>query len=104
MNYYKKGYLFKLELFNIILKDLSILYVIWPLFHFGPIINKYPKFICSIFNILSEYGILVFSTVYILSHDLPISRATYELVQSIIHFFKMQSYTYNIDEKSYVNS
>ena len=103
MNYYKKGYLFKLELFNRLFKDLSILYVIWPLFHFWTysafihekmIINKYPKIICFTFNIFSEYGILVFSTVYLLRNDLPASSATYVLVQSIIHFFKMHSYTY----------
>lgn len=104
MNYYKKGYLIKLGMFYRMFSDLSILYIIWPLFHFWTytaflhekmIINKYPKILCNVFNVICEYGILVFSTTYcIYNTNLSNSSATYVLVQSIIHFFKMHSYTY----------
>lgn len=103
MNYYKKGYFFKLGLFYRMFDDLSVLYIIWPLFHFWTysafvhqkmILKGYPRFICNIFNFVSGYGILVFSTFYCLKYDLSTSSTTYVLVQSIIHFFKMHSFTY----------
>lgn len=102
-NNYHKGYLFKLGLFNRMFKDLSILYTIWPLFHFWTytaylhelmILKKFPRFFTFVFNFICEYGILVFATYYCLYADLPTPPTIYTLVQALIHFFKMHSYTY----------
>jgi len=110
-NYFKKGYFFKMGLFFRMFKDLSVFYLIWPLFHFWTytaylheimILRKFPKFICYMFNAISQYGILFFATYRCLKTDLQTPPTLYTLVQALIHFFKMHSYTYtNRDYRSY---
>lgn len=82
--------------------DLSILYIIWPLFHIWTynayiheimIVNKFPKQICKIFNIVTELGVLIFVVIYCFTSNLNTAPSTYVIVQGIIHFFKMHSYS-----------
>ncbi len=102
-NYYRKGYLFKMGLFYRMFEDFSVLYIIWPLFHIWTytaylheimILKKYPKFLCYMFNIISEYGILFYATYRCLDSDLKTPPTLYILTQAFVHFFKMHSYTY----------
>lgn len=90
-------------LFYRMFKDLSILYLIWPLFHFWTytaylhevmILKKFPKFVCYMFNIISQYGILFYATYRCLDSDLQTPPTIYTLTQALVHFFKMHSYTY----------
>ncbi len=101
-NYFKKGYFFKMELFDRMFKDLFILYFIWPLFHIWTytaylheimIIKRFPRFFCYMFNIISQYGLLFYVTYRCLNSRLPTPPTLYTITQGLIHFFKMHSYT-----------
>lgn len=102
-NYYSKGYLFRMGLFYRMFKDLSVLYLIWPLFHFWTytaylheimILKKFPKFMCYMYNIICQYGILFYATYRCLNYDLQTPQTLYTLTQALVHFFKMHSYSY----------
>jgi hypothetical protein len=102
-NYVNFGYFVKLRMFLRMFKDLSILWMVWPLFHFWSytayllqslILKGYPRIFCQIYKYITQYGILVFAAYITLEYNMYTSHAIFTSVQAIIHFFKMHTYTY----------
>jgi hypothetical protein len=102
-NYINYGYLVKLRVIFRMVRDLSILWMVWPLFHFWSytayllqlmILKGCPSYLCNIYKYITQYGILVFAGYITIANDMYISHVIFTSVQAIIHFFKMHSYTY----------
>jgi hypothetical protein len=103
INYINFGYFVKLRMFLRMFNDLSILWMIWPLFHFWSysayllqllIIRGCPRWFCLFYKYVTQYGILVFAGYIVIEYNMYTSHTVFTSVQAIIHFFKMHSYTY----------
>lgn len=101
-NYLNFGYFIKTKAFNKMIDDLSILVLVWPVFHFWTylayvlqimILRGYNKLFCLVFQNVTQIGIFIVTTYICLYSDMCTSHVVFTLVQCIIHFFKMLSYT-----------
>jgi hypothetical protein len=102
LNYLNHGYLVKTKFIKKMVHDLSILIIVWPLFHLWTylayilqimILKNYPKIFCLIFQNLTQAGIFIFTTYICLYSNMCTSHVLFTLTQCLIHFFKMHSYT-----------
>lgn len=102
LNYLNHGYLVKTKFIEKMVHDLSILLIVWPLFHVWTylayilqimILRDYPRIICVIFQNSTQLGIFVFTTYICLYSNMCCTHNLFTLAQCLVHFFKMHSYT-----------
>lgn len=101
-NMYVYNIPFKMTLFYKMIHDFEILLIVWPLFYLWTysayflqcmILRGVPKWICLIFQHCTQAGIFIFTTVICLITNMCTTHKSFTLIQCIIHFFKMHSYT-----------
>jgi hypothetical protein len=101
-NYFSYGYFFRTKVFFKTLNHITLLISIWPLFHLWTylayvlqilILKGYNKWFCFVFQNLTQAGIFIITTYICLYSDMCTSHVSFILIQCIIHFFKMHSYT-----------
>lgn len=103
-DYIKYGYIIKPTLVTRLFKDLEILIIVFPLFN----IWSYLAFILQLLikhNIIanskiifilqhaSQSGIFLFTTLFCIRSNMCVTHMAFTVVQCMIHFFKMHSYT-----------
>jgi diacylglycerol O-acyltransferase-1 len=102
-NYFHFGYFIKPILITRMFKDLSILWIFWPMFHLWTytafllqllILKNCPRIFCHLYKYITQYGILIFAAYICIKLDLQTAQVLFITTQAIIHFFKMHSYTY----------
>jgi hypothetical protein len=101
-NYLKHGYFLKTLMIERMVHDLSILVIIWPLFHCWTYLayilellylRGVPQWMCFIFQNLTQTGIFIFTSYVCLFSNMCTSHVLFTLTQCIVHFFKMHSYS-----------
>ena len=101
-NYVTYGYFLKFKIIERMINDLSILLLIWPLFHFWTysayllellILKNFPKILIFFYKCLTQYSILLFTWYVCIYRNMCTTHIIFTMVQGLIHFFKMHSYT-----------
>lgn len=103
-SYIKFGYFVKPTLMNRIVKDLEILLIVYPLFYIWSYLAYFLQILIKnnivtsnttilILQHSSQTGVFIMTTLFCLHSNMCVTHMTFTVVQCMIHFFKMHSYT-----------
>jgi hypothetical protein len=101
-NYVNYGYFIKVKLLTRMFFDFRIFFFVWPLFHFWTYfafvgeklrLLRVPWLVMTLFTLTTEIGIFFIGGYLCKSYNFGVSQLIFIVVQCVIHFFKMHSYT-----------